>query len=45
MVRYAPAVAAQVGRLATPAQESLGGSLEGKAKHFFREVGDRGPRA
>lgn len=37
--RPSRAALAQIGRLATPTPEALGGSVEDKAKDFFREVG------
>lgn len=39
MVRTAPRALAQIGRLATPAAESLAGPVDVKVKDFFREVG------
>ncbi len=38
MVRTAPRALAQIGRLATPAAESLAGPVDVKVKDFFREV-------
>lgn len=38
MVRPTCAVAAQIGRLATPAADAIGGELGGKAKDFYREA-------
>lgn len=38
MVRGSASLAAQVGRLATPQAEALGGPFEKKVQDFFREV-------
>ncbi|EIE26072.1 hypothetical protein COCSUDRAFT_40238 [Coccomyxa subellipsoidea C-169] len=38
MVRTAPQALAQIGRLATPAAETLVGPVEAKIKDFYREV-------
>lgn len=38
MVRIAPQALAQIGRLATPAAETLVGPVEAKIKDFYREV-------
>ena len=38
MVRVAQKAFAQIGRLATPSPEVLGGATETKDKDFFREV-------
>ena len=38
MVRNSAALCAQIGRLATPQAEALGGPFEKKVQDFFREV-------
>lgn len=38
MVRISPRACALVGRLASPAPQQLGNTVEDKAKDFFREV-------
>lgn len=38
MVRPTPTFLAEIGRLATPPQEALGGAAQDKARDFFREV-------
>ena len=38
MVRGSAALGAQIGRLATPQAEALGGPFEKKVQDFFREV-------
>ena len=38
MVRGSASLGAQIGRLATPQAEALGGPFEKKVQDFFREV-------